>query len=67
MRWVMYRRRLAGVFEFGFRWDRLQPVLLRSLGAIATPVVYLERRGSQRRTGKSACATEGGAFSAAWL
>ena len=38
MRWVMYRWRLAGVFEFGFQWDRLQLVLLRSFGAIATPV-----------------------------
>src|SRR5579862_735388 len=34
MRWVMYRRPLAGVFEFGFRWGRLQPVLLRSLSAM---------------------------------
>ena len=65
MRWVMYRWRLAGVFEFGFKWDRLQPVLLRSFGAIATLCVFLERCASQRRTGRSACATEGGAFSAA--
>jgi hypothetical protein len=29
---------LPAFFEFGFKWDRLQPVVLRSSGAIATRV-----------------------------
>ena len=38
MRWVMYRRRLAGIFEFGFKWDRLQP----ACGRQACPLAFIE-------------------------